>query len=282
MIIILQAAPLYLALACIVCLVTLLVMTVRWRILIGPQAHFSFLDALRAVAKGMTLGVATPGRIGELYRARFLARSTKMTTAHAIATVIVERAMDMVLLLVASIIAIFIVAKRFLPSLSIPLTIVIVSVLLVCVILAFTPHFGRVLLKLMNRLLPTSWCSVAARHVRHFYHGIATMRPRQLISAMFFTVLIWWKNVLMVYLLAIAVGIEVPFLFVALVVPLITLANVLPITISGLGTTQASVLFFFGSVGALPEQSVALSILMIAVGIWLYALPGALLYALRR
>jgi hypothetical protein len=50
-----------------------------------------------------------------------------------------------------------------------------------------------------------------------------------------------------------------------------------PITISGLGTSQLMFELFFARVGVAPPQAVALSILFVALGL-LGNLPGGLLY----
>ncbi len=53
-----------------------------------------------------------------------------------------------------------------------------------------------------------------------------------------------------------------------------------PITISGLGTSQLMFELFFGRVGVPAPQAVALSILFLALGV-LGTLPGGVLYLIR-
>jgi hypothetical protein len=52
----------------------------------------------------------------------------------------------------------------------------------------------------------------------------------------------------------------------------------LPITVSGLGTSQVSFDYLFGQAGVPSAQAVALSILFVALGI-VGNLPGSVLYA---
>jgi hypothetical protein len=58
----------------------------------------------------------------------------------------------------------------------------------------------------------------------------------------------------------------------------VLLVMLLPITVSGLGTSQAAFSFLFGQVGVPAPSAVALSILFVALGI-IGNLPGSLLYA---
>jgi uncharacterized protein (TIRG00374 family) len=74
--------------------------------------------------------------------------------------------------------------------------------------------------------------------------------------------------------LAIPSGVGVYFAFV----PLILLVMLLPITINGIGTSQAAFVWLFGIAGVTPAAAFALSILFLALGV-AGNLPGALLYA---
>ena len=61
-------------------------------------------------------------------------------------------------------------------------------------------------------------------------------------------------------------------------IPLILLVMLLPVTINGIGTSQAAFVWLFGRAGVPAPQAFALSVLFVALGI-VGNLPGALLYA---
>lgn len=85
-------------------------------------------------------------------------------------------------------------------------------------------------------------------------------------------------RVLQAYCLGRALAIDVPLGTYFLLIPIVLLVMLLPITISGLGTSQAAFQYLFGQAGVLAPQAVALSILFVALGI-VGNLPGSLLYA---
>jgi hypothetical protein len=62
-------------------------------------------------------------------------------------------------------------------------------------------------------------------------------------------------------------------------VPLILLVMLLPVSINGIGTSQAAFVWFFGRAGVPSADAFALSVLFLALGV-LGNLPGGLLYAL--
>ncbi len=84
-------------------------------------------------------------------------------------------------------------------------------------------------------------------------------------------------RVVQAYCLGRAIGIDVPLATYFLLIPMVLLVMLLPITVSGLGTSQLAFQYFFGQAGVLPPQAVALSILFVALGV-VGNLPGGILY----
>ena len=83
------------------------------------------------------------------------------------------------------------------------------------------------------------------------------------------------------WLLGRSLGLEAPFVSYVAFIPLILLFMLLPITLSGLGTSQLAFVWAFHQVGVPDADAVALSVLFIALGI-VGNLPGGLLVALGR
>lgn len=75
-----------------------------------------------------------------------------------------------------------------------------------------------------------------------------------------------------------ALGLDAPFIVYVASIPVILLVMLLPITINGLGTSQAAFLWCFSAVGVPRAETFTLSLLFVALGI-VGNLPGGLLYA---
>jgi uncharacterized membrane protein YbhN (UPF0104 family) len=84
-------------------------------------------------------------------------------------------------------------------------------------------------------------------------------------------------RVMQAYCLGVAIGITAPLWTYFVFVPLIVIVMQVPITISGLGTSQLMFELFFARVGVPSAEAVALSILFVALGI-VGNLPGGFLY----
>ncbi|HXW03719.1 MAG TPA: lysylphosphatidylglycerol synthase transmembrane domain-containing protein [Vicinamibacterales bacterium] len=85
-------------------------------------------------------------------------------------------------------------------------------------------------------------------------------------------------RVLEAWVLGLALGIPAGIWTYFAFVPLILLIMLLPVTINGIGTSQAAFVWLFGSAGVDPGSSFALSLLFLALGV-IGNLPGALMYA---
>jgi uncharacterized membrane protein YbhN (UPF0104 family) len=73
----------------------------------------------------------------------------------------------------------------------------------------------------------------------------------------------------------------VPISAVAVFVPLISLAGMVPVSVNGLGVREALYILLFGQIGVTAEVAVSLALLYLAVTV-VASLPGGVVYALQR
>jgi uncharacterized protein (TIRG00374 family) len=87
-------------------------------------------------------------------------------------------------------------------------------------------------------------------------------------------------RVLQTYCLGLALGLAVPLGVYFALVPIILLIVLMPITINGIGTTQAGFVWLFGRASVASAPAFALSVLFLGIAI-VGNLPGAVLYLQR-
>jgi hypothetical protein len=80
------------------------------------------------------------------------------------------------------------------------------------------------------------------------------------------------------YFLGLSLGIALPLSAYFVAVPVILLIMLLPISVNGIGTSQAAFIWCFGAMGVGRPEAFAISVLFVALGI-VGNLPGGLLYA---
>ena len=101
--------PLYLVPVILVVALEVLFRGARWRLLLTPSnPSVSVMDAFKLEAAGLALNNILPLRLGELARATFAARLFKVPLVTVLATILVERLLDVIVLFLM-----FAVAARF-------------------------------------------------------------------------------------------------------------------------------------------------------------------------
>src|ERR1051325_3822179 len=99
----------WLTLSFVTAILSLVIRSLRWQYLLEPLGRASFGNAFRATAVGFAASSILPARAGEVIRPYFLARHENMTATGAFATIILERVLDMltVVVLLASFLFVF-------------------------------------------------------------------------------------------------------------------------------------------------------------------------------
>ena len=81
-------------------------------------------------------------------------------------------------------------------------------------------------------------------------------------------------------LIAYSLGLDVPFVYFYIFIPIILVILMLPISIGGIGVREGAFIFFFNKVGVLPYEAVSLA--LVAFGLYLiWGLIGGVVYAIR-
>src|SRR5216684_1083104 len=104
-----HARPEWLALSLATMFLNLVIRSWRWQYLLEPLGPTTFANAFRATAVGFAATSVLPARAGEVIRPYFLARHERMSATAAFATIVLERLLDIVtvLVLLASFVFVF-------------------------------------------------------------------------------------------------------------------------------------------------------------------------------
>src|SRR6185436_7670349 len=94
----------WLTISFVTAILSLVIRSLRWQYLLEPLGRATFANAFRATCVGFAASSVLPARAGEVIRPYFLAKHENMSATGAFATVILERVLDTltVLLLLAA------------------------------------------------------------------------------------------------------------------------------------------------------------------------------------
>ena len=230
---ILHARPDWLALSLATMFVNLAIRSRRWQYLLEPLRPTTFGNAFRATAVGFAASTVLPARAGELIRPYFLARHERMSATGAFATIVLERLMDTLTVLVLLAAYVFVFGRDLAAANSVAFTAVkwaggtaaagALVALAVLFLLAGNPaKLGETLTRL-GGVLPSTFAGLLGRIAEKFATGLAAIRrPGRLVVALLWSVPLWLCIGLGIWAAARAFRLDVPytgsFLLMALLV----------------------------------------------------------------
>jgi uncharacterized protein (TIRG00374 family) len=223
----------------------LAIRSMRWRYLLEPLGGSSFGNAFRATAVGFAANAVLPARAGEVIRPYFLSRYEPMSATGAFATIIVERVLDTitVLILLASFVFAFgrdlevanPSAFRWVKWSGATAGAAALSVLVVLFVLAGDPaRLGRVTTRL-EHVLPAVMAAALARVAERFAAGLGVVRrPGRLLVALAWSFPLWLCIGAGIWAVAAAFDFGIPFTGSFLLIALLVIGVAVP-TPGGIG-----------------------------------------------
>jgi len=221
----------------------------------------------------------TPARVGDLSRAYHIKH--KIDLSKGITTVIIDRVIDITILFCLAIIG-FISFVVFLNQYSGFFLIISVffALFLLSVYIFTKKELTKIFLKpIFNRFIPEKHKSKINITFHDFYSslGHAKNHKKNIILAVILTIFTWLISIFQAFLLSMSIGLNVSYMFFLSIIPLIVLLDILPISISGIGTRDAAMILFLSFVSVEKEYAISLSFLILIFGYISVGLVGAVL-----
>lgn len=256
----------------------------RWQLLVAAQgARLGLARLTSYYFVGIFFNTFTPTSIGgDVTRVIDLAKHTGRR-ATALASVFVERIVGLFVLLPVSLVGLAAAYPHILGGRSVLLYLESLLVLVLAAAFAVVrvdrarAFVGRV--PLLGRLVSKPGVT---RRVASVQEALDVYRGRGALLAAVFGIslasrVVWIGSC---FVFAIALGIRAPFAAFLLVIPLVEVARMVPISLSGLGIREGAIVLLFSYFGVEASAALGLSILIYAPFL-LNGLAGGVIYALR-
>jgi len=268
----------YIGLAMLVYLVTQGFSAVRWTALARPLGiKTPFKAMLRYYLIGMFFNLFAPGTVGgDVSRVYYLVRDEDMraqghsvTTVHATMSVLMDRAIGMVVLvwLGAAGLLLF-------PHYAVPHTARVATFLLSVGLL-----LGALITPLLRRLLPEDGHHLLVK-LRLMFRSYRT-HWRALLEAALLSLAVHLIQAWIHVLMGRALDLNVPYSFAIIVYPLVGTFAAIPITLNGLGLREGGYIFLLAVIGIGNEKGIAFGLLLFLV-VALDSLIGGLVFLLQQ
>jgi uncharacterized protein (TIRG00374 family) len=267
-----RASPGWIAIAELAFLAFILVRGWRWQVILRASApHATLGDATAVTAIGFALNSVSPFKLGELLRIGAIAPRVRIGVGEAGATVVVERVLDVLALLVIAVGAAAISggASSSLGLWSGVLVIAGVSVAIgvVAYLMVTHPQATLAIIERAAKRLPPRVANFVDRFAASVLKGFASLRsPRRLAAAGALSVLVWLCIVvgLVAFFRALSPALSLPTLVLACTIFVVSQA--VSITPGSVGTYEGFFLLVFSTFGARPAALVTAVAVLSHVG----------------
>jgi glycosyltransferase 2 family protein len=289
-----------LALSLLLTASTYFVRAERWQYLLAPLGPTRFWVAFRTTVIGFAASFVLPARAGEVLRPYLLARQEQLPATAAFATIVVERILDLVAVLL--LLAVFFLwfaagTANAAPWLyqavalgGLVMIPVAIGVLAAMFVMAGHPERFEALVFRLVRILPPRIGAVVARFARTLAEGFAVVRhPARLFWALAWSVVLWLAIASQIWVIARAFGIVMPFGGSFLITAMLVVGVSIPTPGGVGGTHEAFRLGVTSFYGADNDAAIGAAILQHAVnfapvtllGLWFITRDGLNLGRLR-
>jgi uncharacterized protein (TIRG00374 family) len=254
-------------------------MAYRWLVLLRPlpaAARPPFGEVLRVFFVSTFVGTFLPASVGgDAVRAVALSR-LGVPAAASVASVFMDRALGVLSVLVMAAVGLWLAADLW-KNLAVRWALLATAAgCLAIAVVVFSEAAARFVARVIDalpspRLRRAGHALLAAVQEYARHHGA-------LVNVLAGSVAVQVLRIVQGWLLGRALGVTAPLWAYFAFIPLILLVMLLPVTVNGLGTSQAAFVWFFGRVGVPAAPAFALSVLFVALGV-VGNLPGGILFA---
>lgn len=246
----------------------------KWQIFLkADNLDLSLWDLTVSYMSGTFCSLFLPSNIGgDSYRIYDIARQSRQAAGSA-ASVFADRLSGFMALAILSFVSSLTVAAVFgsiqflvLPSL----------ILLLFFLIVFSLMKQHAIIKILDYLGVTRF-GIIERLVNKFLYSFSNYRRESgvIVKVMLLSFLFQFSVITVVYLMARALGVTLPFYYFSAFVPIISLMEALPISIYGIGVRDYGYVYFFSQVGMGDLQTRSLALLFMATAVC-YSLIGGL------
>ena len=253
----------YFVIAIVLIPVGLIFQTEKWTLILQRQKiKLSFKKSFKIYLLGMFYGLITPARTGSLLRANYLQEEIKKPWIVCASGIILERILDLIAICVFAFIGVIFILRGA-SVVFLPILIAVSLIFILGCVVIFSKKMSKFFLEKTFFFLMSKRIKEKSKNLfESFYDSLPNMK--KLVPPFIFTVLTWIVLYLQSYFVARAFGIDIQWWIFIFLMPITVLVVLLPISISGLGTRDATWVFLITKVTGVAPADKALVFSIVA------------------
>ena len=268
----------YLLLAVVLTAFYTIIQTIKWNMIIKRQGiYVRFYDVFVMQLKSIFYGVVTPGRIGSFIKAVYLKDKLNTNFGKAVSSVLIDKVLDTLSIFAIAFFGGLLLVNKFL-NIGYAVIFVFITILALTYVI-FNKELTRKLLKAFyNKLLPQKYKEQVRESFYSFYENMPS--KKSLILPFFVNILSWIWTYSIGYTVAMSLGMKVNYFVLITMYSIASIVTLIPITVSGIGTREATLVGLLAVFGVEAGKVVAMSLLAYFIAGILPAIAG-LFYILK-
>jgi len=263
----------FLLIAVFLVFIMMLSETIKWFTIARFQnIKIPFSEAFKINMIDNYYGFITPSKVGSVIRAEYLRKYTEGHFGKGLFNFIIDKVMDLSAIIFIAIIF----SYNFKDKLDLPIGFFTALFLFFVfgTLFFLKKERSEVILRIIYRkLVPNRFRDQAKSSFESFYDHV----PKKRYFILFFLLNLfnWIINYTLAYSVGLSLGIDLPFIYYLSIFPLATLVSLIPISVAGLGTREATLISLFGLFGIAAAKVFSMSIISLLIAGIIPAIIGA-------
>lgn len=242
----------YLLLSLLGVIIVLGIKSYRWRLLIANEGiNYSAYKAFGAYMSSDAVGIVTPGRIGEIARLYYVRQETEITFYNAFKTIVSDRIFDFTMLGWFGLSGMLFYFKSFGSYPGIYYTVGVFILFIAGYVIGIKFLEFVLKYKSVNRF-PA---------VRFIYESFLAVLGKNSLFMWFITVAAYFFYFGFSWLIMIALHLSPSYIDVVFIMSIMSLSTIIPLSVAGFGTREATLVLLFAYYGLSSETAVSFSLL---------------------
>ena len=227
--------------------ISIILRAIKWQVLLKNS---KFFEILPIQLLSITISNLTPGKIGEPIKSGLLKMRKGLAISSTLPSVVIERILDLIILIFLSILGLIISFNVFYSKLLIISIVAFIVIILLLLLGLFNKAFGLKILNILKKIKYLKTLDVG--FVENFYSANKVEKRRVLLSLLI-TLLAWILDGLIFYFLASSLSSEItknigPIIFCS-ILSISILASLVTFLPGGIGGTEAIMTYLLISLG---------------------------------
>ena len=269
----------FLLLALILTFFYTLIQAKKWDMIIKRQGiHVNFYDVAVMQVKSVFYGVVTPGRIGSFIKAVYLRDKLDTNFGKAVSSVLIDKVLDTLSIFAIAFFGGILLAQKFL-DIGYVIVFVFIAILILTYIIFNKELTKKMLTVFYNKFLPQKYKDKARESFYSFYENMPSKKA--LILPFIVNIISWVWTYSIGYTVSLALGMNVNYFVLISMYSIASIVTLIPITVSGIGTREATLVGLLSVFGVEAGKVVAMSLLAYFIAGIIPALVG-LFYVIKN